>query len=60
MNLHLFNAMLLIMAIGIFAKFAILIKKERNEIILEKKIYKLTILSDVDIEMVVKQLQFLE
>ena len=48
------------MAIGIFAKFAILIKKERNEIILEKKIYKLTILSDVDIEMVVKQLQFLE
>ena len=36
MNLHLFNAMLLVMAIGIFAKFAILIKKERNKKILEK------------------------
>ena len=36
MNLHLFNAMLLVMVIGIFAKFAILIKKERNKKILEK------------------------
>ena len=52
--------MLLVMAIGIFAKFAILIKKERNKKILEKLIYELTILSDVDIEIVVKQLQFLE